>query len=144
MKEINNIRQLQKALQPILIDMVDTLADRVYETLNYFLQDYYTGWTPASYKRTQEFLHSAIKIEAKSYGNGAKASVYIDYKALNDYDTVPGLQVVKWANEGFHGGIEVEHQPHVWDDTIDNTINNGILLSMAINYLKAQGFDIKE
>ena len=56
-KQINNMRDLEKALQPVLAGMADKLAERVYETLNYFLLDYYTGWTPSSYRRTQDFLH---------------------------------------------------------------------------------------
>ncbi len=46
---IRNMNELQKALQPVMVKMVVQMADRVYETLNYFLNDYYTGWTPASY-----------------------------------------------------------------------------------------------
>lgn len=57
---INNLNELEKALQPILLNMVDELAENVYETLNYFLLDYYTGWTPSSYRRTEAFLRSAV------------------------------------------------------------------------------------
>ena len=34
-KHISNMSQLQKALQPVMKNMVDQLAERVYETLNY-------------------------------------------------------------------------------------------------------------
>ena len=74
---INNINELEKALKPALIKMVDQLADRVYQILNYFLNDYYVGWTPESYQRTKDFLYSAVKVDAKPYKGGAKASVYI-------------------------------------------------------------------
>ncbi len=30
--------------------------------------------------------------------------------------------MAKWANEGLHGGIEVDYKPHVWDDTMDGTV----------------------
>ena len=40
-KHISNMDDLEKALQPMLIKMVDELAERVYETLNYFLNEYY-------------------------------------------------------------------------------------------------------
>lgn len=53
--KISNMNQLEKALQPILVKMVDELAERVYETLNYFLKEYYTGWTPSSYKKHKSF-----------------------------------------------------------------------------------------
>ena len=61
-KHIRNISELSKAIQPILLQMVDTLADRVYETLNYFLQDYYAGYEPSSYQRTKDLLYSAVKV----------------------------------------------------------------------------------
>ena len=38
---IRNMKELQKAMQPVLLKMTHKLAERVYETLNYFLQDYY-------------------------------------------------------------------------------------------------------
>lgn len=135
--------QLEKALQPMLVKMVDELAKRVYETLNYFLDDYYTGWTPTSYRRTEDFLRSAVKVDAKPYKGGAKASVYIDYESMDNYVNATGYQVAIWANTGYHGGLSVSHKPHVWDDTMDKTINNGSLLNLAIQYLKSKGFSVK-
>ena len=58
-RRISNMNDLQNALQPVMTRMVDQLAERVYETLNYFLNDYYVGWTPESYQRTKDFLYSA-------------------------------------------------------------------------------------
>lgn len=140
---INNLNELEKALQPILLNMVDELAENVYETLNYFLHDYYTGWTPSSYRRTEDFLRSAVKVDAKPYRGGAKASVYIDYESMDNYVNATGYQVADWANTGFHGGLSVNHKPHVWDDTMDATINNGSLLKMALEYLKSKGFSVR-
>ena len=53
-KRISNMDQLAKALQPVMVKMVDELAERVYQTLNYFLQEYYTGWEPSSYRMKDE------------------------------------------------------------------------------------------
>ena len=142
-RHISNINDLEKALQPVLIKMVDELAERVYETLNYFLNDYYEGWTPNSYRRTEVFLRSAVKTEAKPYKGGVRASVYIDYESLDNYVNATGYQVATWANTGSHGGLSVSHKPHVWDDTMDKTINNGSLLNLAIQYLKSQGFSVR-
>lgn len=36
MKIIRNMNELQAALMPTMTKMVDTLAERVYETLNFF------------------------------------------------------------------------------------------------------------
>ena len=62
---------------------------------------------------------------------------------MNSYKGVTGYQVVKWSNEGLHGGMEVDHKPHVWQDTIDNTVNNGELLKLAVEYLKSKGFSVR-
>ena len=140
---ISNMNQLEKALQPVLVKMVDQLADRAYKTLNYFLNDYYTGWTPESYQRTRDFLYSAVKVEAKPYKGGAKAVVYIDYEGMDNYVNATGYQVATWANTGLHGGVSVSHKPHVWDDTLGNTIDNGSLLQLAIQYLRSQGFSVR-
>ena len=136
--------ELEKALQPTLLKMVDVMATRVYETLNYFLQEYYDSYNPVSYRRQYDFLHSAIKADSRIKGNKVEAYVYIDYNAMNNYKKVSGLQVVTWANEGLHGGLDVgNNTPHVWDATIDETVNNGELLRLAIEYLKSRGFNVK-
>ena len=140
---VKNMKELAKALQPALLKMTDQLADRVYENLNYFLLDYYEGYDPVSYQRTKDFLYSAVKVEAKPYKGGVKASVYIDYDSLTGYRNVSGYQVAKWANEGLHGGIEVDHKPHVWNDTMRETVDNGELLRLALDYLKSKGFSVR-
>lgn len=140
---VKNMKELNKALQPVMMGMVDKMADRVYETLNYFLLDYYAGYEPSSYQRTKDFLFSAVKIDAHPYRGGVRASVYIDYDALDGYRGVSGYQVVKWSNEGSHGGMEVDHKPHVWDDTMRETLDNGELLRLALEYLKSKGFSVR-
>ena len=140
---VKNMQELSKALQPTLLKMTDKLADRVYETLNYFLLDYYAGYEPSSYQRTKDFLFSAVKVDAKPYKGGVRASVYIDYESLNNYKNVSGYQVVTWADQGKHGGMEVYHKPHVWQDTMDETVNNGELLKLAIEYLKSHGISVR-
>lgn len=42
-RKVKNMDELAKALQPAITGMVNGLAERVYETLDYFLDDYYTG-----------------------------------------------------------------------------------------------------
>lgn len=137
------MKELSKALQPTLLKMTDQLADRVHETLNYFILDYYKGYEPSSYQRTKDFLFSAVKVDAEPYKGGVRATVYIDTDAMNSYEKVSGLQVAEWANDGLHGGIEVDHKPHVWDDTIRETLDNGELLRLALDYLKSKGFSIR-
>lgn len=142
MQTINNMNDLQKLLMPTMKEMVGIMADRVYETLNYFLQDYYSGYDPISYQRTKDFLYSAVKIEPKVSGNKVTASVFIDTNAMDNYYNATGYQVATWANQGLHGGIETDHKPHVWDDTMDSTINNGELLRLAKEYLESRGISV--
>ncbi len=81
-----------------------------------------------------------MKGDAHPYRGGVKASVYIDYDSLNSYSGATGYQVAKWANEGLHGGIEVDHKPHIWDDTMRETAENGEFLKLALEYLKSKRF----
>ncbi len=141
---INNMDELAKALQPVMKGMVDELAERVYQTLNYFLQEYYKSYDPVYYRRQYDFLRSAVKVDAKIKGNKVVASVYIDTDSMDDYYNATGEQVATWGNQALHGGLNTgSNTPRVWDDTIDETVNNGELLKLAIQYLKSKGFSVK-
>ncbi len=43
---VKNMKELNKALQPVMKGMVDKMAERVEQTLNYFLQEYYDSNYP--------------------------------------------------------------------------------------------------
>ncbi len=142
-RTIKNMKDLEKALQPVLLGMVDELAERVYETLNFFLQEYYNSYDPKSYRRQFDFLRSAVKVKAKTSGNKAVASVFIDADAMDNYYNATGCQVAAWANQGLHGGLDAgDKTPRVWDDTLDETINNGELLKLAVEYLRSKGISV--
>ena len=137
------MNDLEKVLQPVLLGMVDKLAERVYQTLNYFLQEYYNSYDPKSYRRQFDFLRSAVKVEPKIKGNKVVASVYIDTDSMDNYYNATGFQVASWANKGLHGGLDTgSNTPHVWDDTMDETVNNGELLKLAVEYLRSKGFSV--
>lgn len=145
MKSVSNLNQLQALLKPILIGMVDKMAERVYETLNFFLQKYYDSYDPVYYRRTYEFLKSAVKVDAKPVGNEIAAYVYIDTNVMsNYYYGVSGEQVVRWANKGLHGGKKLGHgTPKVWNYTIKYTVGNDDLLKLALDYLRSKGFNVR-
>ena len=125
--------------------MVDVMAERVYEILNYFLQEYYNSYTPSSYRRQFDLIRSAVKVEPKVVRNKVVAYVYIDTDSMDNYYSATGEQVATWANEGLHGGLAVgDNTPHVWDDTMKETVENGELLKEAIKYLKSKGYTVKE
>ena len=141
---VSNMNELQKALMPVMVKMVDKLAERVYETLNYFLQEYYNSYDPKSYRRQYDFLRSAVKVEPKIKGSKVVASVYIDTEYMDNYYNATGYQVASWANQGLHGGLAVGTKtPRVWDDSIHETIDNGELLKLALEYLKSKGFSVR-
>lgn len=145
MKKVSNMKELEKAIMPDLIKMVDTMAERVYETLNYFLQEYYNSYNPVSYRRQYDYLRSAVKVKPKVVRNKVVAYVYIDTDSMNNYYNATGEQVATWANEGLHGGLDVgNNTPHVWNDTMRETVENGELLKEAIKYLKNKGYTVKE
>lgn len=143
-KHISNMNQLQAALMPIMLKMVDELAERVYETLNYFLQEYYNSYDPKSYRRQYDFLRSAVKVEPKIKGNKVTASVYIDTNSMDNYYNATGSQVAQWANQGLHGGLDTGSKtPRVWDDTMRETVENGELLRLAVEYLRSRGISVR-
>lgn len=143
-KHISNMNQLQAALMPTMVNMVDKMAERVYETLNHFLQKYYNSYDPKSYQRQYDFLRSAVKVEPKIKGSIVTASVYIDTESMDNYYNATGYQVTQWANQGLHGGMVTGSKtPRVWDDTMDATVNNGELLNLAIQYLRSKGFSVR-
>ena len=141
---VKNMKELNKALQPVMKGMVDKMAERVEQTLNYFLQEYYDSYDPVYYRRLYDFLHSVVRTEAKVVGNKVVASVYIDTDSMNNYYEATGEQIARWANQGTHGGtIQGNNTPHVWDDTMRETIENGELLRLALEYLKSNGFSVR-
>ena len=143
-KHISNMNQLQEALMPTMVKMVDELAERVYETLNYFLQEYYNSYDPKSYRRQYDLLRSAVKVEPKIKGNKVTASVYIDTESMDNYYNATGIQVARWANQGTHGGLKTGgNTPRVWDDTMKEIVDNGELLKLAIQYLRSKGISVR-
>ena len=134
--------QLKKVYMEHLKGMIEKTTDKLFDTLEHFLIEYYCVYTPSSYRRTMDFLRSAFKIEPKIEGNRVVAYVGIDVDSLDDYK-ISGEQVVKWANEGLHGGVYAGDSPRVWDDTIAETIENGELLRLAKQYLVDKGFKVK-
>ena len=143
MQTIRNLNELQKAVKPVLETAANKMADTVYACLQDFLHQYYDVYTPSVYKRSYAFLKSAVKIRAAVHGTTAVAVVYIDTNSMR-YEEVSGFQVAVWANQGLHGGLNVEADtPHVWDDAIDAATANGRLLYEAVQYLRSKGYNIE-
>ncbi len=141
---VRSVDELSAAIQPVLIGMVDELAQQVYVTLNYFLKRYYDSYDPQYYRRQYDFLYSAIKVKGKIVRGKIVAVVYIDTDSMNNYYQASGEQVATWANEGLHGGKNLgTNTPHVWDNTIASTVDDGTLLNEAIAYLRSHGIPVQ-
>ena len=94
--------------------------------------------------RQYDFLRSGFKVDARIIRGKAVASVYIDVDYMSNYYGVTGQRVATWANEGLHGGKNLAtNTPHVWDETMANTVDNGALLRDAVAYLRSQGFTVR-
>lgn len=72
---INNMDELEIVLKPMLKEMVDKMANRVYETLNFFLQQYYDSYNPIYYRRQYDFLRSGFKVDARIVRGKAVAMI---------------------------------------------------------------------
>ncbi|GEM_PF-3226198 len=64
-KRVSNMNELAAALKPTMLGIVDEMAERVYQTLNYFLQEYYDSYDPKYYRRQRDFLRSAVRLNQK-------------------------------------------------------------------------------
>jgi hypothetical protein len=140
-------KELEAYLLEICRQACENVTNGFYETVNYFLAQYYSeDWDSRQYQRTEALLHSCFKTEVKKKGNGYYAEVYINYEALDEYKDATGFQVVSWANtKGIHGGLDVSSigaDTAVWDDSIDTAINSGMLFKDCIVYLKSKGYNI--
>lgn len=95
--------------------------ERVYQVIDRCLEQYYGEFTPAEYIRTKQLLHSLVKSNVISNGNGYMAEVYFDESKLNYKQGVVPLQhtpqhgrygwatwgaeeVLDTAMNGSHGG----------------------------------------
>lgn len=139
-------KELEAYLLKICKQTCEFAANEVYEAINFFINQYYTEWSPSKYQRQYDFLHSAFKTSVKQVGNSFVAEVGIDYESLDNYKDATGYQIVSWSNEfGIHGGYDASNDgahTEVWNDAMDSTINSGQLLADCIVFLKGKGFAI--
>lgn len=140
------MKELEQYLLKQCNQLCEFASNEVYEAINFFINQYYSEWSPVVYQRTYDMLHSAFKTSVKRVGNGYQAVVGIDYESLDNYKEATGYEVVSWANQrGIHGGLDASGagaSTEVWNDTIDAAINSGQLLADCITYLKSKGFII--
>lgn len=83
-----------------------------------FIQKYYDEYDPNWYRRTYQFLDSCVNTSAIKNGKKYYVDIYIDYGNLH-YKIKNTKQVIEWANEGLHGGLDVVENPvYFWDEAM--------------------------
>ena len=115
---------------------------KIYATIKRVLVGFYQEFTPDQYERTSQLLHSLVKSNIISTGNGFEAEVYFDAGALN-YTTGT------WSGETVLGVAMESGLPHggrfggtaVW--TVSKEVL-GNIYTLLEKELKAQGIPIKK
>lgn len=79
--------------------------EKVYKIIDLHVQRFYADYDPEMYQRTYQLMHSLVKSNIHSTGNGYEAEVYFDLGSIG-YDTgrqPSGEQVMGAAAFGGHG-----------------------------------------
>lgn len=140
---IGGKKELNEYLLKVVCKQVcEYAANEIYEAINFFLSQYYSEFSPISYQRSYDLLHSAFKTTPKIVGNSCIAEVGIDYESLNNYENITGWQAVDFANNSLHGGLDVGTDTRVFDDAIESTITSGQLLKDCIAFIKSKGISV--
>lgn len=121
--------------------------EKVYKIIDIYVQRFYADYDPVMYERTYQLLHSLVKSEIISTGNGYEARVYFDAGSIG-YDTgrqPSGEQVISAASYGGHGatGLKV-----VYGDGADiwytpKEILDSEAIKILVEELRAAGIPIK-
>lgn len=134
---------------------VSNSEQKIHNTIDSFLNNYYGEFKPEEYIRTNQLLHSLVRTGVKSVGNGFEAEVYFDVGKLNyeqglmplqhtpehgryGWATWDGAKVLDTAMNGSHGGY-VGGTP-IWSSSMSQL---GDIIGLLLKELKAQGIPIK-
>ena len=133
---------------------VANAEEKIHKTIDTFLKQYYSEFTPREYIRTNQLLHSLVKTGVKSTGNGYEAEVYFDAGRLNyqmgfmplqhtpehgmyGYATWSGGQVLETAMQGSHGGAE--YGTPIWAMSMAKL---GNIIQLLVRELRVAGIPI--
>ena len=145
---------------------VTNAEEKIHKTIDTFLKQYYSEFTPREYIRTNQLLHSLVKTGVKSTGNGYEAEVYFDVGRLNyetglmylqhtaehgrfGWATWSGGQVLETAMQGSHGGYTGAFNGHgsfagaygtpIWAASMAKL---GNIIQLLVKELRAAGIPI--
>ena len=164
-QKIKNLNDLAKALEPKIKATLEFVADDVKKEINDTLDEYYTEYSPIYYSRTEQ-MRDCCKIgKTKMNGNRISIEVYLDVDSLH-YRTKgadPYKSLVS-ANSGLHGGFDPSNTSsgqvpwdvissnngsrhgsgtQIWEEPMQELIDNGKLVELFKKYAKARGLNIK-
>ena len=92
--------------------------DEVYNILDEAIKGFYSDYDPHMYHRTRQLLHSLVRPEIVSTGNGYIGRVYFDGGKMSYWTGAKpsGQQVLETAMAGGHGatGLKVIGGTPVW------------------------------
>lgn len=144
---ITNQSQLEAALKSSLENYINIAGARVWKIIDEAIEQYYDNYYPDEYDREYQFFRSCIKTQPKWTGNTVEVVVYVDYNSMNykrkkeGQERPSGKQVVDWASQGLHGGLDVGDDYMFWEDSM-NKIDHGKVFSDIIAALRAHGFSV--
>ena len=121
--------------------------EQVYKIIDIYVQRFYADYDPIMYERTYQLLHSLVKSDIRSTGNGYEAYVYFDFNSLNYLtgSNPSGKQVIDAAAYGGHGadGFKVVYGSgeDIW--FTPKEILDAEAVEVLKNMLIAEGIPIK-
>ena len=133
---IRNIKDLQKAIEPYIINAMELTGKTIYEKLKGKVEAYYSEEvfrepdksTPDVYQRTDMLKNSLFEPIIEKRGNTYSFSTgfeddYLTYEYPGNPEwkrNIPatGQDVLEWFNASSHGGI-VKGKDDFWDEAIE-------------------------
>lgn len=149
-------KQLKEFLLTKCKAAVVQTEEKVHRIIDDCLQQFYNEFQPDEYIRTEQLLHSLVKSDVKSTGNGFEAEVYFDVNSLNYQngwiETMSGHGYANWDKDtilevvmtGSYSGLP--HGGHedgtaIWTESIKRL---GDIWNLLEQELRAQGIPIKK
>lgn len=142
MKKATTKKDLKNYLELVAIRTCELMSEEVYTAINFYLNRWYSEYTPKSYSRTEDFLRSAFKTEIMKRGDTYEVVVGIDYSSMDNYKAISGYDVVSLADEGYHGDKSIQTETHPYSDMIDELILSGQLINDVADFLRSRGLKI--
>ena len=164
-QKIKNLNDLAKALESNIKATLELVAKDVKKEIDDTLDEYYSEYLPIYYSRTEQ-MRDCCKIgKTKMNGNRISIEVYLDVDSLH-YRTKgadPYKSLIS-ANSGLHGGFDPSNTSagqvpwdvissndgsrhgsgtQIWEEPMQELIDNGKLIELFKKHAKARGLNIK-